>query len=365
MPPAPNRVAEIRALEQKDLPQMAELFEVVLGSGVRAASPATIDFFRRTLFDNPWADPDLKSLVAVDERGRPIGFIGAEARRLRFADRTLRAVVGVHLVVEPAARHLAVGALLLRRLLKGTQDVTLADSASETARMMWEDFGGHTLHLKGFHWVRVFRPWRVAAHLVASRGRPRLSTLWPAAVALDAATMTAGARYLEPTRIQEAVTELTPRTLLEALPAISRRLTLYPDYDETYLEWLFRELGHVERGELVARCVYDASGQPIGWFVYLLRPGWQSEVLQIAGSRNRIGSVLDQLFRHAYAHGSAALRGRLEPGIVEAVASRRCLLLHRGVALAHSTDPELLCALCSERSLVTRLEGEWWFDTLI
>lgn len=365
MSPAPNRLAEIRALEQEDLPQMAELFEVLLGSGVRAASPATIDFFRRTLFDNPWTDPGLKSLVAVDERARPIGFIGAEPRRLRIADRMLRAVVGAHLVVEPAARHLAVGALLLRQLLQGTQDLTLTDSASETARTMWEAFGGHTLHLKGIHWVRVFRPWRVAAHLLASRGRPRLSTLWPAAVALDAATMNAGARYLEPTRIQETVAKLTPRTLLEALPGISRRLTLYPDYDEPFLEWLFRELGHAERGELVARCVCAASGQPIGWFVYLLRPGWRSEVLQVAASRNRIGSVLDQLFRHAYTHGSAALRGRLEPGIVEAVVSRRCLLWHRGGALAHSTDPELLCALYSERSLVTRLEGEWWVDALV
>lgn len=116
------------------------------------------------------------------------------------------------------------------------------------------------------------------------------------------------------------------------------------------------------RGRLVAHLVHDASGQPLGWYLYYLRPGWRSEVLQIVAAEPNVGRILDHLLSHAHRHGSAVVRGRLEPGLVEAVVRRRCLLWHRGGALAHSRDPALLCALQSDGSLATRLEGEWWSD---
>ncbi len=138
----PTRLAGIRALERADLPAMAELFELCLGSGVRQASPCVVEFFTRTIFDNPWADPELPSLVAVDERGRPIGFMAGEVRRLRFGEQSVRSVWGAHLVVEPAARRLGVGAVLLRRMLNGAQDLTVTESGSQLVKRMWQTVGG-------------------------------------------------------------------------------------------------------------------------------------------------------------------------------------------------------------------------------
>jgi hypothetical protein len=365
--PAPHRVVDIRPLDRADLPEATALFELVMGSGVRRSRPAMVGFFERTLFDNPWADPQLPSLVAIDERERIVGFIAAEVRRLRFGEHPARVVWSQHFVVDPAARRLAPGAFLLRRMLEGAQDATVTDSGSDDVRQMWVGLGGQALHLKGIHWVRLFQPWRVAARAAAGRaGRRPRATLLRLAGALDAATGAATARYLEPAPADDTATRLTPHGLLDAMPTVSKRLTLYPDYDEGFLEWLFEELGKVERrGRLVANLVHAESGRALGWYLYYLRPGARCEVLQVAASERDVGRVLDHLLSHAHANGSAAVRGRLEPNLVEAVVRRRCLLWHQGGALIHSRDPQLLLAMQSEKALVTRLEGEWWGDALI
>jgi hypothetical protein len=252
-------------------------------------------------------------------------------------------------------------------VLKGPQDVTFTDNGSDVVRQMWGGLGGQVLDLKGIHWVRVFRPWQVAAHAASARARPRLrSGLRRLSDTLDNASVAVAGRFLEPAASGDAAAALTPRAVLDALPTVARRMRLYPDYDETFLEWLFEELTRVEgRGKLVAHLVRDESGRTAGWYLYYLRPGWRSEVLQLAAVERDLGRVLDHLLSHAYAHGSAAVRGRLEPGHVEAVVDRRCLLWHRGGALIHTRDPELQSAIHSERALVTRLEGEWWGDTFI
>jgi GNAT superfamily N-acetyltransferase len=363
----PDSLAEIRALERADLAETTALFELALGSGVRSAEPALMKLFERTLLDNPWVDPELPSLVALDERGRIIGFIGAEVLRMRFRDRTVRAVWSQHFVVDPAARRLGVGAVLLRRRLRGAQDITLTDNGSPVVQEMWKRLGGEALDVKGIHWIRVFRPWREATHTAAMRTRPRLqAALSPLAATLDAVTVAGAPRYVRPRPVEDTSLPLTPRLLLDALPAVTSRLKLYPDYDEAFLEWLFRELVTVEqRGRLVAQLVQDRSGQPLGWYLYYLRPGRRSEVLQVVARERDAGRVLDHLLYHAYTHGSAAVQGRLEAGWVEAIAARRCLLRHVGGALAHSPDPELVCAMHSAQTLATRLEGEWWGESFL
>ena len=160
---------------------------------------------------------------------------------------------------------------------------------------------------------------------------------------------------------------LTAAGMLEAMPHVARRLDLRPAYDEEFLGWLLGELRRVKsRGELVATLVRNERGRPIGWYLYYLRPGWRSEVLQIAATGERdLGTVLDHLLAHAYAHGSAAVRGRVEPGMPQALAPRRCFLWYRGGTLVHTRDPNLLATIESSRALITRLEGDPWLDRLV
>jgi hypothetical protein len=358
--------ATIRPLQRADLPSVAALFRETFEVGPRRTEPALAAFFERTLLDQPWADPDIRPLVATDERGLPVGFVAAEVRRMRLGGRTLRFVWAAHTAVAPAARRSAVGVLLMRRLLEGPQDATFGDSASAVMEQMWLRLGGRRLDLKAINWVRMFRPASVAAHLVAPR-RPRLRTgMWRLAGALDGVTVTALQRVIAPSAPPAVEEPLTPELMLASMPRVARRLDLRPAYDEEYLEWLFGELPRVKgRGELVATLVRNGRGRPMGWYVYYLRPGWRSEVLQIAATGERdLGSVLDHLLAHAYAHGSAALRGRLEPGMLQALAGRRCFFWYRGGTLVHSRDPSLLAAIESN-AFVTRLEGDPWLDRLV
>src|SRR6185437_190103 len=125
------------------------------------------------------------------------------------------------------------GGLLLRQMLNGPQDVTVTDSGSEVVRRMWQALGGQRLHVDGVYWVRLFRPWRAALGLPAIRERPRLrTTLWPAAVALDAMTRNAGRRYLTPEPVSDTAVTLTPRGFLDAWLTITKGSPLYGDYDE-------------------------------------------------------------------------------------------------------------------------------------
>jgi hypothetical protein len=355
-----------RPLERADLPAVATLFRDALAGGPPRTEPALADFFRRAFFDQPWADSGIPALVAVDDDGAIIGLQGADVRRMQLGDRTLRFAWAGHSVVAPHARPGAVGLFLLRALLAGPQDATVADNAAPLIEQMWLRLGGRRLDLKAIHWVRVFRPCSVAANVVAPR-RPRAArAVRQMASALDAALPAPAAAFLAPRAASGAMEELTPRTLLGVVADFDARFGLRPAYDEAYLEWLFAELLRTrERGRLVARLVRGGAGRPLGWFLYYLQPGWRSEVLQIAAPGEReFGTVLDHLLAHAHAHGSAAVRGRLEPGLVEPVVRRRCLLWPRGGTLAHARDPDVLCALGSPRALVTRLDGNDWFGGL-
>jgi hypothetical protein len=363
---APRRT-RIRALEPRDLPAVAALVRETLAVGPPATEAALADFLRRTLIEQPWADPEIQSLVAVDLGERVVGFVGAEVRRMRLGDRTVRFAWAAHSAVTPAARRGAAGFLLMRKLLEGPQDATLGDGASPLMEQMWLRLGGRRLELKGIHWVRVFRPAGVAARLVSSRrARLRAGTRLMAR-GLDDVAAPLARPLLAPQRSAAAVEALTPRGLLAAAPTVMGAPTLRPDYDEAFLRWLFAELSRVRaRGELVAKLVRNARGRTIGWYLYFLRPGWRSEILQVAASGERaLGTVLDDLLAHAYEHGSAAVRGRLEPGMLGVIAHRRCLLWHRGAAVAHARDPRVLSAIESPDALVSRLEGDPWTDTLV
>jgi hypothetical protein len=350
-------VTEIRPLQRADLPQTADLFRKVLRPGSRQGNDVFAGFLERTLLDSPTADVEIPSLVAVDEERRIIGLIGTEVRPMRMGDRRLRLVVSEHWVVDPAARTSGVGAWLLQRVLKGPQDGTFTDTANAATQKIWELLGGETLHLQCVTWIRVFRPFGSAAAL-AARAAPQSP-----ATTLVRATRPLDSLMSRPRRVKRsggAGEQLTAATFLAAVPVVGERLGLLPDYDLALVRWLLDELGRVEAdGQAVHRIVREAAGRPVGWYIYWLRPGEISHVLQIAADARHIEQVLDDLLGHARSHGSAALVGRLEPRLMEPVRRRRCVLRMGERSLFHSRDPELLQRVRSGDTLLSRFDGEW------
>ncbi|HZE05702.1 MAG TPA: GNAT family N-acetyltransferase [Solirubrobacteraceae bacterium] len=353
-------MSSIRRMERGDLDAVAGLYERVVRSGSTNPAPGLRRWFERTLFDHPWVDPELPSLVALDRDGRVVGMICSHARRLRIDGESARLAVSGQLVVAPEARRRAAGALLLRSYLSGPQDLTITDGATAVVRGMWERLGGDAGPLQSVEWWRPLRPWRSATAAWRLRRRRRAPTAVRAAAdALDRLTPPF-VRSEGPPR--HSVEALTSGLLIAELPAITRRLRLAPDYDVGFAEWLLAELAAVNaRGELRARLVRDGDGRTLGYFVYYLLPGEISPVIAIAAQdEDTTTAVLDALLHDALVGGASVLHGRVEPRLLAPVAGRGALLRYGGAALLHASNPLVLRLADSRHALLTRLEGEWW-----
>jgi len=362
-PAMPRSARGLRACRRDDLPAVAALYELVMRSGRREAATAGLArYFERTFFDCPWADEELAPLVYEDQGGGIVGFLGQHVRRVRLDGRVLRLCCGGQLVVDPQARARAVGAILFRSHLLGPQDATFTDGANDTVGRMWELCGGESAPLKNITWTRVLRPLRFGADEALGRlGRPvlarRLRPLWRP---LDALALRAAGERLRPAPPRSRAEPLTAQAVLEHLPRVTESARCHPAYDAAFLDWLFREMAAVpSRGELVRSLVRDAEGEVLGWFAYYLRGG-QAHVQQVAAGRNVLEPVLDHLLHDAYEKGAAAVRGRLEPRLADALSRRRCLYGWSGAALVHARTPQLLGVLLSSQCWLERLDGESW-----
>ncbi len=365
-------MALIRAVERKDIPAVCRLYERVFRSGTVDLPPQLLGYFERTLFDCPWADPSIPTLVYEDSNGEIVGFIGSHVRRLRMDGRPIRMACSGPLVAAPEVRHRGVGALLLRRYLAGPQDITITDGATDTVRRIEVGLGGQALAHASIAWTKVFRPGAASASWMSHHDRwPMLARL----VGLGAPILDAAARVLDaaapgrlrrraglvPPQPNAEAAPLTVDALLEQLGNAAGTLRVHPDYDAEYLHWLFSELEAVDvRGVPVRHLVYDRSGRVAGWYVYFLAPGGIGQVLQVAAPNGNPDLVLDHLFWHAANGGAAAVQGRLEPVLLGPLRNHWCLLSRSQLALVHTEDQLLLGLLGSPKSLLTRLEGEWW-----
>ncbi|MGO9955367.1 MAG: N-acetyltransferase family protein [Solirubrobacteraceae bacterium] len=357
-------MSEIRPMTPDEIPQIAELYRFVDNSDWRIPPAEVPPWLQRTLLRDPWADPEIPTLVHVEASGEITAFIASHVRRMRFDDRIIRLASGGPLIVHPKARNRAVGPRLWRRYLDGPQELTTTDGASDEMRQIFELIGGQMLHPSSMAWARVFRPLSfVASRALHYRPRTAASTarVWSA---LDHGAARAVPYFSAPSPRGTYTEALTPRLLLEHLPVVTRSLRLFPDYDEPYLEWLFAELHHNRTwGTPVSRLVRDHEDRVLGWFVYFLLAGAGCQVVAIANRDRRADAVLEALFADIAQHGGAAAQGRVEPRTLAALAQRGALFRFSARSLVHSPEPELLAALSAGQALLTRLEGDWWMST--
>jgi hypothetical protein len=106
--------------------------------------------------------------------------------------------------------------------------------------------------------------------------------------------------------------------------------------------------------------VRTEDGRVLGWWVAYSSRGAVGEVMQVAAADGAEQTVLEHLCREAGEEGAAALRGRIEPRMLPALWARNRLLRYTGGALVQSRSDELLRVVRSRRTLLTRLDGEWW-----
>jgi len=348
-------VASIRPLDRDDLPAVAELIRAHVGW---RRDPAVLE---RTLIDHPWSRQEPSTLVAVDDTGRVIGSIGAQERPLVFEGAPLRGVCVSHLVVDPERRAGAAGALLVRTLLSGDQDLTFTDSGTEDVVRIWAAFGADVDHTRTGSWMVVIRPVRWMA--LAGRHGVRSSESRRRAVPTAALPLHVLGKRAMPQAFPDPApgvegTEATPAEIVEILPAF-KNIRLRIDYDTDYLSWLFahfRSLGLSLSHRIVRR-----AGRPIGWYAYIQRD--VARLVHLAAASRQADDVFADFAAQASAGGALALAGRMEPSLDEPLRRRMAAFSLAQRPLVHARDPKVRAALGSSGALVTEMDlidSEWW-----
>lgn len=344
----------IRALERSDLPAVLDVVRTNFGPW-----PGDARFLAASLMDHPWADESLPSYLAVDGGGEVVGFIGAQARQLRFGDRTIRGVCCTKLGLAPDRRTGAAGALLMGRLLSGPQELTWSDSATDVVVRLWRLYGGHLDHVRACDWMLVLRPGRWLRSVLAAAMRRQ--TIRRDLIPVGALPFhAAGSRVMRRAfpELAPGVTgeDATTKAIVEHMGSFTRDLRLWVDHDEEHLQHLFEHVA-AANGPLVRRLV-RRRGRPIGWYAYQLRPGRVSRVLHVAAAESDADVVLGELINHAREGGSAVLAGRAEPHLMRSLQHRFAALGPARTPVIHCKDPEVAAILATCSSLLTRLDGE-------
>lgn len=359
----------VRPLRRADLPRVCALFEENARAGGTQPPAPAVNYLARTLLDHPWADPAIPSLVFEDTDGEILGCIGSNPRRLRLDGRPLLMACTNAYIVAPQARGRGVGTLLLERYFAGPQDVTLADAGNKPCRRIWTSLGAHEVAYASIGWQRVLRPGRAAVLSPWLRRRPRLvaqtvSALAPSVDTLSGLLPPIRSR-LAPSRPDCSTEVLTAEALTEQVGNAHGWLRLHPDYDASFLNWVFGELDSpAVPGRLARRLVRGSDGGILGWYIYYLTSQAVAQVLQIGLPAGKPEPVFDHLLWHANQSGAVAVEGRVEPSLLDVLRTRRCALRPTAWTLIHTEDQTVLALLGSPHALLSRLEGGWWMGHL-
>lgn len=314
-----------------------------------------------TLFDHPWADPDLPSFVALDERDEVVGFMGAQVRRMRLDERMLRGVCCSHLVVAADRRAGLAGTLLLQRMLSGPQDLSWTDTATDTVVRIWRGFGGHLDYSRSCDWMLVLKPFRWAGAILRASARRQALGRWLTPVGAFP-IQAAGPRLMPrafpapPPEVSDE--EATVAAIVAHLPALTRKVRLRVDYDRAHLDHLFAQV-EAAAGPLVRRLVHR-RGSPIGWYAYVRQPSGVSRVLHLSALESETDAVVGELVEHARADGTTVLTGRAEPYLHWPLRRRFAVLGSARQPVIHTRNPEIRSLLATSSSLLTVLDGEWF-----
>ena len=357
---------DIRKFAYSDVPRVADLVWKVLHEQQGSAPAALRDYLTDLFLRNPWFDETISSLVYEDSNGKVVGFFGIVPRHMSVQGKALRFAFGSNFVMDPDSRA-SMGAMqLVRAFMKGPQDVTITDSANESARQLLRSMGLAVVPVYSLLWARPLRPSKYFLHGASRLKKNKtIKTIGTIASPFSSvADYLVTTSKLSPFRQKAPTTTaetLDNETLLQCLAAIPNKQWILPQYTRESLDWLLRFLDNRRAmGDLRKVLLRDENKKIVGWYIYGLGHGVLGEVLQIGVDAASAGKVLDHLFYDAWERGLIGLHGRMEPQLMEELTQRACVFLRSGSwTLAYSNKPELLNGLANGMAFFSRLDGEW------
>lgn len=361
------KMSEIRPLQEHDLPAVADMFRVILRKNSIPATPSLPSYLKSIFLDAPDFDPDLASKVHVRSDGRVSGFMGVLPLRMELRGEPVRAAICGSFMVEAHEEDPFAGARLLREVLSGPQDLSFSETSNDISTTMWRKMRATVAAPYSLEWLRVMRPASFVLEVGAGRFAP-LRFLKPLVSPFDTLGRRSRARqtwshYVPLAGKADAFTD-TEASETEAaafIPTLLSSFALRPQWTPQQLEaMLLHARTKAVHGERVLRMVRTGSGKPIGLFIYYGDPGRIGRVVQIIAVAGHEATVIDRLLKHADERGMAAMRGRTQPALLEAMLGRKFAFVHASSTVVHSRRPEVIEAVTSGHVFLNGFAGEGW-----
>ncbi len=318
-------MSEIRPLDLQDVPQVASMFMRVLRKEPGTPSSGLVEYLSRIFLEPPGHDPEIVSQVHVRDDGSVSGFIGVIPLALTLEDRPLRAAIASTYMVEDHENDPFAGARLLRRFLAGPQDISLTETANDISTTMWRKMRGTVLADYSLEWLRVIRP---AAFMIEAAARAaRLARLAsPLARPFDALIRRSPMK--RPGRISHR-----PSTGTVCCPEPISTTTKQPASPAFFIRLSHASCmeGGGSRSDggpfaQQAELWIDGTSQGIeplgfsvGMFLYYGDKARIGRTIQILAAPGHEGAVIDAMLADADQRGLAALRGRTQPALLNAM----------------------------------------------
>jgi len=352
--------ARVRPFEESDIPQVADVHRAAFRRDDASDLAEYRDYFTQVFLDT--ADHRISSLVFQESNGRVTGFLGLVPRLVTLDGRRYQAAVSSQFIVDPAGHVGLVALRLAKAYLEGPQDLSIADEANDVSRKIWEGLGGSTALLLSMYWTRVLRPARVALSFL--RGRRRMAPL--AVMAAPAATLTDSITVRLPgsqLRLSSPAVVAEPLCAGRALAnsaAAGGDGILRVEYDQAAFQALLDRVAVRARDGRVLSALVKSGSAIAGWYIAYVGADGVAEVAQLSATPSTVHAVLDRLFFDAWQAGADSVSGRLDPRFMQALSDKYCLFHRRGPwVLIHARQPELVRALESGATCLSRFDGEW------
>ena len=212
------------------------------------------------------------------------------------------------------------------------------------------------------YWTRALRPAQLGLSFLRARrpAAPIAIAAAPLAMLADSvATRCPGSQFRQqPVSTKSA--QLFAQTVVEHAPALCDRASLRVDYDEQTFQRLIDRTAVEAVGRRALHAVVKSGTSVLGWYIADIDAHGFVEVAQLSATAATMSPVLEHLFHHAWREGGVSVTGRLDPRFMQALSDKYCVFHRRGPwVLIKSNTPELVRALESGRTCLSRLDGEW------
>ncbi|MDN2567317.1 hypothetical protein N1F89_13895 [Aquibium sp. A9E412] len=332
-----------------------------------AGAPALAAYLDELFGAAAGRDGEIVSRVHVGRDGRPNGFLGVLPQTMQLDGERLRAAICTTWMVDDHQADPFAGARLLKAVLAGPQDLAFSETSNHLSTAMWRRTGARVLAPYSLEYLRVIRPASFVLRMAANRFAP-LGAAAPLAQLADRMAAPGGKRlswagYRPHAGKSDALTASTPDEdeLARAIRELLAHHALHPHWSEAQLA---RMLAHsrvkAKHGQRVLRILRTRGGRLAGLFVYYGSRGGIARVMQVMAAPGMEGAVLERLLADAHDGGLAAIRGRTQPALLDAMLDRKFAFLHASSTVFHSARADLVAAATEGRAFLNGLSGESW-----